>query len=89
MEVGTASNYRPKKKPASYKDIVAYVEEKYDVRIHEVFIAQVKRQCGLKVGECHYKAKKYNPYRVYCPPDKAEYIKDALRHFGILQDEEG
>lgn len=78
MEVGPASNYHPKK-PVLYKDIAAYVQEKYGVKVYDRLITQVKRQCGLPIQNFTPK-----PREVPCPPDRAEYIKDALRHFGLL-----
>ena len=86
MEVGDASNYHPEK-PATYKDIVAYVQEKYGVQICEAAISIVKRRCGLEMRPCTRTAKK--DYQLSCSPEKEAYIRDALRHFGFLPDEEG
>ena len=37
---------KPKKK-TTYKDIQAYIEEKYDFKVHTAYIAEVKRDLGL------------------------------------------
>ena len=35
-------------------------------------------------GENCNKSKKENPEVKQCPPEKVEYIKDALRHFCLI-----
>ena len=87
MEVEAPSNYRPPEKPATYQDIVAYVQEKYGVKVRDAAISIVKRQCGLEVRKYSRTAKKN--YYLSCSAEKAEYIKDAFRHFGLLPDDEG
>ena len=86
MEPGGQSNYHPER-PAQYTDIIEYVREKYGVKIRGNYIACVKRMCGLEVAECNNKPKPGKAKgKPYCPANKVEYIKDALRHFGILID---
>ena len=48
------------------------------------YIAQVKRMCGLDMGENYNKSKKENPEVKQCPQEKVEYIKDALRYFKLI-----
>lgn len=84
MEVDSESNYTPEER-ATYQKIKAYVKDKYGVNVHTSYIAQVKRMCGLDMGENYNKSKKENPEIKQCPQEKVEYIKDALRHFGLLQ----
>lgn len=67
---------------ATYAEIKDYVKEKYGVNVHTSYIAQVKRMCGLDMGENYNKSKKENPEVKQCPQEKVEYIKDALRHYG-------
>lgn len=83
MQPSDESNYTPKEK-ASYPNIKAYVKEKYGVNVHTSYIAQVKRMCGLDVGENYHKSKKENPEVKQCPLEKVEYIKDALKHFELI-----
>ncbi len=45
---------------------------------------QVKRMCGLDMGENYNRSKKENPEVKQCPQEKVEYIKDALRHFKLI-----
>ena len=83
MEPDEESNYTPKEK-ATYQKIKDYVKNKYGVNVHTSYIAQVKRMCGLDMGENYNKSKKKNPEVKQCPQEKVEYIKDALRYFNEI-----
>ena len=83
MEPDEESNYTPQEK-ATYSKIKEYVKEKYGVNVHTSYIAQVKRMCGLDMGENYNKSKKGNPEVKQCPQEKVEYIKDALKHFKLI-----
>ena len=83
MKPDEESNYTPEEK-ATYPKIKEYVKNKYGVNVHTSYIAQVKRMCGLDMGENYNKSKKENPEVKQCPQEKVEYIKDALKHFGLI-----
>ena len=83
MEPDEESNYTPEEK-ATYQKIKDYVKNKYGVNVHTSYIAQVKRMCGLDMGENYNKSKKKNPEVKQCPQEKVEYIKDALRYFNEI-----
>lgn len=83
MKPDEESNYTPQEK-ATYSKIKEYVKEKYGVNVHTSYIAQVKRMCGLDMGENYNKSKKENPEVKQCPQEKVEYIKDALRYFKLI-----
>ena len=83
MEPDEESNYTPEEK-ATYQKIKDYVKDKYGVNVHTSYIAQVKRMCGLDMGENYNKSKKENSEVKQCPQEKVEYIKDALRHFKLI-----
>ena len=83
MEPDEESNYTPEEK-ATYQKIKDYVKDKYGVNVHTSYIAQVKRMCGLDMGENYNKSKKENPEVKQCPQEKVEYIKDALRYYGLI-----
>ena len=83
MEPDEESNYTPQEK-ATYSKIKEYVKEKYGVNVHTSYIAQVKRMCGLDMGENYNKSKKENPEVKQCPQEKVEYIKDALRYYKLM-----
>lgn len=82
MEPDEESNYTSEEK-ATYQKIKDYVKDKYGVNVQTSYIAQVKRMCGLDMGENYNKSKKENPEVKQCPQEKVEYIMDALRHFGL------
>ena len=83
MKPDEESNYTPEEK-ATYPKIKEYVKNKYGVNVHTSYIAQVKRMCGLDMGENYNKSKKENPEVKKCPQEKVEYIKDALRHYNMI-----
>ena len=83
MEPDEESNYTPQEK-ATYSKIKEYVKDKYGVNVHTSYIAQVKRMCGLDMGENYNKSKKENSEVKQCPQEKVEYIRDALKHFGLI-----
>ena len=60
MEPDEKSNYTPEEK-ATYQKIKEYVKNKYGVNVHTRYIAEVKRMCGLDMGENYNKSKKENP----------------------------
>ena len=66
MEPDEESNYTPEEK-ATYSKIKEYVKDKYGVNVHTSYIAQVKRMCGLDMGENYNKSKKENPEVKQCP----------------------
>lgn len=83
MEVDSDSNYSPEEK-ATYQKIKEYVKDKYGVNVHTRYIAEVKRMCGIDMGENYNKSKKDNPDVKHCPAEKVEYIKEALRYFDAI-----
>ena len=83
MDVGEESNYTPEEK-ATYQKIKVYVKDKYSVNVHTRYIAEVKRMCGIEMGENYNKSKKENPEVKHCPKEKVEYIKDALKYYNII-----
>lgn len=72
-------------KHATYKEINEYVLEKYGFRLHSAYIAQVKREMGIEMGENYNLSKSddYEPKKV--TPEKREAIIDALKHFNMIE----
>ncbi len=72
-------------KHATYKEINEYVEEKYGFKLHSAFIAQVKREMGIEMGENYNLSKSddYQPREV--TPEKRAAIIDALKHFNMIE----
>ena len=69
---------------ATYDEIKAYVLEKYGLKVSSLYISQVKRKCGLDVGQNYNLSKKEDAKVPQCPPDKEAAIMDALKHFHMV-----
>ena len=69
---------------ATYDEIKAYVLEKHGLKVSSLYISQVKRKCGLDVGQNYNLSKKEDAKVPQCPPEKEAAIMDALRHFQMI-----
>ena len=69
---------------ATYEQIKAYVLEQTGLKVSSLYIAQIKKKCGLDVGENFNLAKSENVRQPQCTPEKEEAIMQAFRHFGII-----
>lgn len=69
---------------ATYEQIKAYVLEQTGLKVSSLYIAQIKKKCGLDVGENFNLAKSENVRQPQCTPEKEDAIMQAFRHFGIL-----
>lgn len=49
-----------------------------------LYIAQIKKKCGIEMREHYNKSKKDNQAIPQCTPEKEEAIMDALRHFKMI-----
>ena len=83
MELDEESNYTPEEK-AAYQKIKDYVKDKYGVNMHTSYIEQVKRMCGLDMGENYNKPKKRESRSEAVSQERVEYIKDALRYYKLI-----
>ena len=69
---------------ATYEQIKAYVLEQTGLKVSSLYIAQIKKKCGLDVGENFNPAKSENARQPQCTPEKKDAIMQAFRHFGII-----
>ena len=74
----------PKRRQATYEQIKAYVLEQTGLKVSSLYIAQIKKKCGLDVGENFNLPKSENARQPQCTPEKEEAIMQAFRHFGII-----
>ena len=72
-------------KKATYQEIKDYVLEHSGLKVSSLYIAQVKQACGIIERENYNKPKSEDPKQPQCPPDKEKAIKDALKHFGMIE----
>ena len=69
---------------ATYEEIKAYVWDKHHLKVSSLYISQVKRKCGLEVGQNYNLSKSENSKVPKCPPEKEAAIMDALKHFQMI-----
>ena len=69
---------------ATYEQIKAYVLEQTGLKVSSLYIAQIKKKCGLDVGENFNLTKSENTRQPQCTPEKEDAIMQAFRHFGII-----
>ena len=69
---------------ATYEQIKVYVLEQTGLKVSNLYIAQIKKKCGLDVGENFNLPKSENAKQPKCTPEKEEAIMQALKHFGII-----
>lgn len=69
---------------ATYAQIKEYVWNKFELKVPALYIAQIKKKCGIKLREHYNKSKKEKQVIPQCTPEKEEAIMDALRHFKMI-----
>ncbi len=80
-------NVTKAERKGTYENIKEYILGKYVFKVSTLYIAQIKRKCGLELGENYNKSKKENSKVPECSKEKEEAIMDALRHFGMIVQE--
>ena len=78
-----ADAYKPKQR-VTYKMIQEYIEEKYDLKVHTAYIAEVKRNLGLPIYDASNAVEKLKEPRKHPTSVQVDAIKDALEHFEII-----
>ena len=69
---------------ATYDEIKGYVLEKHELKVSSLYISQVKRKCGLDVGQNYNLSKKEDAKVPQCPPEKEAAIMEALKYFQMI-----
>ena len=69
---------------ATYDEIKSYVLERFGLKVSSLYISQVKKKCGLEVGQCYNPPKSGASQQPKCPPEKEAAIRAALEHFGMI-----
>jgi 23S rRNA (uracil1939-C5)-methyltransferase len=68
---------------ATYDEIKSYVLEHNGFKVSNLYIAQVKRKCGLEVGKNYNLPKSEDSVQPLCTPEKEKAIMDALKYYKI------
>ena len=69
---------------ATYDQIRDYVWEHYQLKVSNLYIAQVKQKHGIIERENYHKAKNENAKQPKCPKEKEDAIVKALKHFQMI-----
>ena len=69
---------------ATYNEIRDYVWEHYQLKVSNLYIAQVKQKYGIIERENYNKPKSENAKQPKCPKEKEDAIVEALKHFQMI-----
>ena len=69
---------------ATYDQIRDYVWEHHQLKVSNLYIAQVKQKHGIIERENYHKAKNENAKQPQCPKEKEDAIVEALKHFQMI-----
>jgi len=54
------------------------------LKVSNLYIAQVKRKCGIVERENYNLPKPENAKQPKCPPEKEKAIRETLEYFGMI-----
>lgn len=69
---------------ATYQEIKDYVLKEFGLKVSSLYISQVKRKCGIEVGENYNLPKSENARVPQCPKEKEDAIRSALKYFAMI-----
>lgn len=69
---------------ATYEEIKEYVKVHSGLKVSNLYIAQVKRKCGIVGRENYNLPKSENAKQPKCPPEKEKAIRETLEYFGMI-----
>ena len=70
---------------STYEEIKKYVAEHNDgMKVSNLYIAQVKRKCGLELAENFNLPKSEDSRQPQCPKEKEDAIMEALKAFQMV-----
>ena len=69
---------------ATYQEIKDYVLKEFGLKVSNLYISQIKRKCGIEVGENYNLPKSENARVPQCPKEKEEAIKAALKYYAMI-----
>lgn len=58
--------------------------DKFGIKVSTLYIAQIKKKCGIVLREHYNKSKKEKQVISQCILEKEEAIMAALRHFKMI-----
>ena len=69
---------------ATYQEIKDYVLKEFGLKVSTLYISQIKRKCGIDVGEHYNISQKENQKVPQCPKEKEDAIRAALEHLAMI-----
>ena len=69
---------------ATYAQVKEYIFNEFGLKVSSLYIAQVKKKCGIETGENHNLPKSEDAKQPQVTPEKEEAIMKAFRHFGVI-----
>ena len=69
---------------ATYQEIKDYVLKEFGLKVSNLYISQVKRKCGIEVGENYNVLKSENTRVSQCPKEKEEATKAILKYYAMI-----
>ena len=69
---------------ATDQEIKDYVLKESGLKVSSLYISQVKRKCGIEVGENYNLPKSENARVPQCPKEKEDAIKAALKYYAMI-----
>ena len=61
-----------------------FMLKEFGLKVSNLYISQIKRKCGIEVGENYNLPKTENPKVPQCPKEKEDAIKAALKYFAMI-----
>ena len=68
---------------ATYAQVKEYILNEFGLKVSSLYIAQVKKKCGIETGENHNLPKLEDARQPQVTPEK-EAIMKAFRHYGLI-----
>ena len=69
---------------ATYNEIREHVWEHHQLKVSNLYIAQVKQKCGIIERENYNKPKSEEAKQPHSPPDKETAIVEALKFYELI-----
>ena len=67
----------------TYQEIKTFVQQQTGLLVSSLYIAQVKRKCGI-IERANYNLGNQLSKVPSCPPEKEQAIREALKYFGMI-----
>jgi len=69
---------------ATYAQVKEYILNEFGLKVSSLYIAQVKKKCGIETGENHNLPKSEDARQPQVTPEKEAAIMKAFKHFGVI-----